>query len=264
MLGGMCGRFVAATPPSVLAARFDAMVLEDVGPPRWNVAPTDPVPAVCTDRSGARQLGLLRWGLVPSFSSDARSAAKRINARAETVATAPSFRRAFAGRRCIVPADGFYEWDADRQPWFISRTDGLPLAMAGIWEKWQGIGTCAVITTAPPDDDAVAPLHDRCPVVIDAPDYDAWLDRSVPGDAVAGLLRPPAAGTLVRRPASRRVNNVRNDGPELLDPAAAPAEGPATVHAGRRPRPPRAAGQAGPATPLAPGSTDGPVALRLL
>jgi len=217
-LVGVCGRFVAATPPSVLAARFDALLVEDLGPPRWNVAPTDRVPAVCTDRTGARQLGLLRWGLVPSFATDPGSAAKRINARGETVATSPAFRRAFARRRCLLPADGFYEWDRDRQPWFISRSDGLPLAMAGIRETWQGIGTCAVITTSPPAGDAVAPLHDRCPVIIDAADYDGWLDRDVPGDALLGLLRPPAEDLLVRRPASRRVNNVRNDGPDLLDP----------------------------------------------
>jgi len=216
----MCGRYVAATPPDVLAAHFGAEPVGDLGPPRWNVAPTDAVPAVCTDREGSRQLGLLRWGLLPSFVKDPSSAAKRINARGETVATSPAFRSAFERRRCLLPADGFYEWDADRRPWFIHRADGLPLAMAGIWETWRGPGdvrarTCAVITGAPSAD--VAPLHDRCPVVVDAADYEIWLDRTVPGSAVEGLLRPPPDGLLVRRPASRRVNSVRNDGPDLLD-----------------------------------------------
>jgi putative SOS response-associated peptidase YedK len=216
----MCGRYVATTPPSVLAARFDAALLEDLGPPRWNVAPTDPVPAVCEGRSGVRQLGSLRWGLLPSFVTAPATAAKRINARAETVATSPSFRTAFARRRCLLPADGFYEWDSDRRPWFISRADGLPLAMAGIWEKWQGMGTCAVITTSAPSGDAVAPLHDRCPVLIDDADFDGWLDREVAGPSLLGLLHPPPPDLLVRRPASRRVNNVRNDGPDLLDPGS--------------------------------------------
>jgi putative SOS response-associated peptidase YedK len=216
----VCGRYVAATPPDVLAAQFDATVTEGLAPPRWNVAPTDPVPAVRTDRAGVRRLGPLRWGLLPSFVNDPASAAKRINARAETVAASPAYRRAFARRRCLLPADGFYEWDSDRQPWFISRADGLPVAMAGIWETWQGVGTCAVITTSAPPGDAVAPLHDRCPVLIDAADFDGWLDRGVAGQALLGLLHPPAGDLLVRRPASRRVNNVRNDGPDLLDPGS--------------------------------------------
>ncbi|HVM65058.1 MAG TPA: SOS response-associated peptidase [Acidimicrobiales bacterium] len=225
----MCGRYVATTPPDVLAAHFGATTAagaDALPPPRWNVAPTDPVPAVIEDRDGERRIGALRWGLLPSFVADPRTAATRINARGETVATSPSFRRAFARRRCLLPADGFYEWDADKQPWFISRADGLPLAMAGIWETWQGLGTCAVITAPAPLGDAVAPLHDRCPVVIDAADYDGWLDRAVPGDAVAGLVRPPAPELLVRRPANRRVNNVRNDGPDLLDPDTGRIDGP--------------------------------------
>jgi len=233
MLVRVCGRYVATTPPDLLAAHFGAVVTEGLGPPRWNVAPTDPVPAVCEDRSGERRLGPLRWGLLPSFVTDAGTAARRINARAETVATTPAFRSAFERRRCLLPADGFYEWDTARQPWFIHRVDGEPLAMAGIWETWRApdgarVGTCAVITTVANDD--VAPLHDRCPVIIGAADVDAWLDRAVPGHVLTGLLRPPPDGLLARRQASRRVNSVRNDGPELLDP----------------------------------GSSDGPVPLRLL
>jgi putative SOS response-associated peptidase YedK len=236
----------------VLAAHFGAVdVSEGVPGPRWNVAPTDPVPAVCTDRAGNRRIGPLRWGLLPSFVTDPRTAAKRINARAETVATSPSFRGAFERRRCLLPADGFYEWDTARRPWFIHRADGLPLAMAGIWETWRGPGdaavrTCAVITTGANAD--VAPLHDRCPVVIDAADYDAWLDRDVPGVAVEGLLRPPPDGMLIRRGASRRVNSVRNDGPELLDPARDGPDPPSKRGRERR----------------GPGSSDGPVPLRLL
>jgi putative SOS response-associated peptidase YedK len=226
MLVGVCGRYVATTPPDVLAAHFGAVeVREGIDGPRWNVAPTDPVPGVVEDRSGLRRVGPLRWGLLPSFVTDPATAAKRINARAETVATKPAFRRAFEHRRCLLPADGFYEWDDQRRPWFIHRADGQPLAMAGIWETWHApdgalVGTCAVITTTANAD--VAPLHDRSPVMIDSADYDAWLDRAVPGPVLSGLLRPPPDGLLVRERASRRVNNVRNDGPDLLDPGDEP------------------------------------------
>jgi len=223
MLVGMCGRYVAATPPDLLAAHFAATVGDVLGPPRWNVAPTDAVPAVRADGSGERRLGLLRWGLLPWFATDGGQGAKRINARAETVADSPAFRRAFARRRCLLPADGFYEWGPGRQPWFISRADGLPLAMAGIWETWRGPGdlpvrTCAVITTGA--NAVVAPLHTRCPAVVDAADYDAWLDPTIDGRALTGLLRSPPDDLLVRRPASPRVNSVRNDGPDLLDPGS--------------------------------------------
>jgi putative SOS response-associated peptidase YedK len=225
MLVDVCGRYVSTTPPDVLAAQFgvDEIVGEDVARPRWNVAPTDPVPAVSQTSQGVRRLGTLRWGLLPSFVPDPSGAAKRINARAETVATSPAFRGAYLRRRCILPADGFYEWDRDKQPWFITRADGLPLAMAGIWESWHGpealvIRTCAVITTAA--NPLVSAVHARMPVILDRDAYEPWLDRGRPGSELADLLRPAPDDLLVRYAVTTRVNSVRNDGPELLEPGS--------------------------------------------
>jgi len=225
----MCGRYVTTTPPDVLAAQFgvDEIVDDDVIRPRWNVAPTDPVPAVAESSEGVRRLRPLRWGLIPSFVTDPGSGAKRINARAETVATSPAFRSAFARRRCILPADGFYEWDDEHQPWFIRRADGLPLAMAGVWETWRGaddvlVRTCAVITTTP--NTVVSPVHDRMPAILETTDYEPWLDRRLDGAEALPLLRPAADDLLIRYPVTTRVNNVRHDGPELIEPKATEAE----------------------------------------
>jgi putative SOS response-associated peptidase YedK len=219
----MCGRYVSTTPTDVLAAQFrvEEIVGDDVDRPRWNVAPTDPVLAVAETRQGVRRLGRMRWGLLPSFVSDPTTASRRINARVETVATSPAFRAAFARRRCIMPADGFYEWDAATQPWFITRADGGPLAMAGVWEAWSAddgpvIRTCAVITTAA--NELVAGVHGRMPALLDEGHYDAWLDPGYEdGDGLRSLLRPAPDDVLVRYPVSTRVNNVRHDGPDLLD-----------------------------------------------
>ena len=226
MLEAMCGRYVSTTPPDVLAAQFgvDEIVDEDVIRPRWNVAPTDPVPGVVESSEGVRRLRPLRWGLLPSFVTDPGSGAKRINARAETVATSPAFRAAFARRRCILPADGFYEWDEGRQPWFIRRADGLPLAMAGVWEVWRGaddvlVRTCAVITTTA--NAMVAPVHDRMPAILEIAEYEPWLDRGADGRDALALVRPAPEDLLVRHPVSTRVNNVRHDGPELIEPGSA-------------------------------------------
>ncbi len=218
----MCGRYVSTTPADVLAAQFqvEEIVGDDVDRPRWNVAPTDPVLAVAETRSGIRRLGRMRWGLLPSFATDPRTAARRINARVETVATSPAFRAAFARRRCIIPADGFYEWDKGKQPWFIMRGDAEPLAMAGLWEVWRAgegplIRTCAVITTTA--NALVMPVHDRMPAVVGRDHYDAWLDPDNDDiEAVRSLIGPAADDVLVRHPVSTSVNNVRNDGPDLV------------------------------------------------
>jgi putative SOS response-associated peptidase YedK len=236
MLERVCGRYVSTTPPDVLAAQFgvdEVVVGADSDRPRWNVAPTDPVPAVSETAEGVRRLGTLRWGLLPSFVTDPSSASKRINARAETVATSPAFRGAFIRRRCILPADGFYEWDKDKQPWFITRADGRPLAMAGLWESWHGpdnlvIRTCAVITTSA--NPFVSPVHDRMPAILEPVAYEAWLDRSRPaGPDLVDLLRPAADDLLVRYPVTKRVNSVRNDGPELLEPGSIDRQVPLTL-----------------------------------
>jgi putative SOS response-associated peptidase YedK len=222
----VCGRYVSTTRADALAAQFEVEeIVAEPDRPRWNIAPTDPVPAVAVTKVGVRQLGVLRWGLVPSFVTDAATAARRINARAETVATSPAFRAGFARRRCILPADGFYEWDKDKQPWFIHRTDGAPMAMAGLWESWRGadgraIRSSAVITTAA--NRVMFPVHDRMPVVLDGSDYDAWLDpRNDDVDGLLALLRPADETVLSRHPVSTKVNSVRNDGPDLVVPGSA-------------------------------------------
>jgi putative SOS response-associated peptidase YedK len=226
MLGGVCGRYVSTTPADVLAAQFrvQEIVGDDVDRPRWNVAPTDPVLAIAETREGVRRLGQMRWGLLPSFVTDPATASRRINARVETVATTPAFRAAFARRRCIMPADGFYEWDRAKQPWFITRADGGPLAMAGVWEAWSTddgpvVRTCAAITT--PANELVADVHDRMPAILDERHYDAWLDRGHDDtDGLRDLLRPAPGDLLVRYPVSTRVNNVRHDGPDLVEPGS--------------------------------------------
>ena len=226
----MCGRFVAATPTEVLVEWFgveEVKVNSDEVPPSWNVAPTRDVLVVAESKSaGTRQLGSFRWGLVPSWAKDPSEGARRINARAETVASAPTFRKALRQRRCLVPADAFYEWEkvegeSRKQPWAVKRADGAPLAFAGLWEAWRDVEgkwlrTCAIITT-----DAAGPLaeiHDRCPAILEPDDFAQWLDRETtdPSDVVP-LLRPPAPDLLTLQRVSYDVGNVKNDDPSLLN-----------------------------------------------
>ncbi|TMM14876.1 MAG: SOS response-associated peptidase [Actinobacteria bacterium] len=224
----MCGRFVAATPPSVLAERFmvDEIVVDD-RPPSWNVAPTADVYAVARSRRGRRRLGTLRWGLVPSWADNPSGGARHINARAETVATNGVYRESFARRRCIVPADGFYEWQAPaepgdtKQPYFIRAVDGQALALAGLWDSWRDaegrwLRTCTIVTTGA--NDVVAPLHDRMPVVLPEEAWAGWLDASeLDVRGARALLAPAPAGVLERHRVSTAVNSARNDGPELVE-----------------------------------------------
>jgi putative SOS response-associated peptidase YedK len=224
----MCGRFVSYSPPDELAAYFGAAPPERLLEPSYNVAPTDEVYAVVA-RDGHRRMGTLRWGLVPAWADDPKVGSRMINARAETVATKPAFRRAFQRRRCLLPADGFYEWQQvpgrrARQPWFVHRADGEPLALAGLWERWSDpavadaapVFTCCVITT--PANADMAPVHDRMPAVLAPGEWDRWLDPGEDDLAVlAALLRPAPDGLLALRPVSSAVNNVRNQGPELVD-----------------------------------------------
>ena len=238
----MCGRFVAATTPAALAARFEASLtpeLEADGDPgpRYNVAPTLPVYAVATSRSsGTRRLGLFRWGLVPSWAADVSIGSRLINARVETVASKPAFRKALLRRRCIIPADAFYEWqrrgERSKQPFAIRRRDGEPLAFAGLWELWRAeddadgplLRTCTIITT--PANDAIAPLHDRMPAVLPQQAWAEWLDPAVTDLArLMPLLQPAPPADFLIYPVGREVNNARNEGPQL----ALPLEG----HEGR-------------------------------
>ena len=224
----MCGRYVAATPPDRLAELFGVTDVRagDLGP-RWNVAPTMDVYAVADGSDGERRLGAFRWGLVPWFADDPGGGAKMINARAETVAGKPAFRRALERRRCLLPADGFYEWlrnGKERLPQLFAAADGSVLAFAGLWEVWrpkddpdaEPLRTCTIITTRA--NATMRPIHDRMPVVLSQPAWDRWLDRSParPAD-LTDLLVPPPDDLLVARPVSLRVNNVKNEGADLLN-----------------------------------------------
>ncbi|MDH6144340.1 putative SOS response-associated peptidase YedK [Kitasatospora sp. GP30] len=238
----MCGRFVSTTGPQDLATLFGASRWDpdETLAPSWNVAPTDPVWAVMErlDRESgelARRLRPLRWGLVPSWAKDPGVGARMINARAETVHEKPAFRKAFATRRYLLPADGYYEWvaipaadgrKAYKQPYFIAPADGTLIAMAGLYEFWRDptrpdddplawLTTTTVITTQARDD--AGRIHDRMPLAIAADDFDAWLDPDHTDPAqLRPLLHTPADGHLAIRPVSTAVNSVRNNGPELL------------------------------------------------
>ncbi|HEY8338272.1 MAG TPA: SOS response-associated peptidase [Egibacteraceae bacterium] len=224
----MCGRFVAASDPQGVLRFFvvDERKADDL-PPSWNVAPTDTVGAI-VEHEQRRLLVAFRWGLVPSWASDPKVGARMINARAETLTDKPAYREAVARRRCIIPADGFYEWerrpDGSRQAYFVSRADGAPMAFAGLWAVWRGDGgdvlrTCTIVTTdASP---ALAGIHDRQPVILERDDWAAWLDRGErdPG-AVRHLLRPSEPDVLTLRPVGPEVGNVRNNHPGLIEAVA--------------------------------------------
>lgn len=230
----MCGRYVSSSGPDELARYFSAELPETLLESNYNVAPTTPVYAVL-GREGHRRLGTLRWGLVPFWAKDPSIGSRMINARAESVATKAAFSRAFERRRCLLPADGFYEWRKvpgrkAKQPFYVQRADGEPVAFAGIWERWsdpddpdgQPLFTCCLITTEANAD--MAPIHDRMPVLLPPSAWDHWLDpteRDV--DALSRLLVPAPDGLLELRPVTTAVNNVRNQGPELLDPAPSEA-----------------------------------------
>ncbi|MFD3698285.1 SOS response-associated peptidase [Streptomyces sp. NPDC058646] len=243
----MCGRYVSTRSPEDLTRIFDVTRWnpEQLVEPSWNVAPTDAVWAVLErpDRTSGvleRQLRALRWGLVPSWSKGPGGGVKMINARMETVHEKPAYRKAFAQRRCLLPADGFYEWEpvaatasakAYKQPYFIRPEDGSVMAMAGLYEFWRDPAvtadddpaawwtTCTVITTEATD--AAGRIHPRMPLTVAAADYANWLDPTHQDpDPLRALLATPAGGRLDVRAVSTAVNNVRNDGPQLLDDPA--------------------------------------------
>jgi putative SOS response-associated peptidase YedK len=217
----MCGRFTLASPdPSQIRERFPIGERLEVRR-RFNVAPGDDVLAVV--RRGAQPEGaLLRWGLVPHWASNPRDlGVTTINARAETVAERPLYRDAFARKRCLVVADGFYEWSGGTPHW-ITREDGEPFAFAGLWASWrppaddavEPLRSCTIVTTAATG--PVRALHDRMPVILPRSAEDAWLDPETPAPELHELLAP--SPTLVTRPVSRAVNDARHDAPDCLDP----------------------------------------------
>lgn len=219
----MCGRFASFLPPEALRAIFRTTnPLPNAGP-TWNLAPTqDALVLRRHPETGERHLDLLRWGFIPSSTKDLTTLPMPINARAESVARNAMFRESFARRRCLVPAGAFYEWRAvrdGRQPYAIARADGAPLALAGIWSRWNApsgevIRSFAILTTAA--NATMRVLHHRMPVIIEEPDWPAWLGEGR-GDPLA-LLRPAPKGVLRFWPVSRAVNSARNNGADLLDP----------------------------------------------
>jgi putative SOS response-associated peptidase YedK len=221
----MCGRFAAQLPPELIARLFrTAGPLPNI-PPNWNVAPTQPAMVVRRDPdSGDRSLDVLTWGLVPFFTKDLKKAQRPINARSETAPSSSVFREAFKRRRCIVPCDAFYEWQAvadGKQPYAISRADGTPLALAGLWEGWRDpagevLRTFTIMTTTA--NATMAPIHNRMPVILEEEDWRTWLGE-VPRDPLA-LLRPAAEDVLQRWPVGRAVNSVQNNGSGLLEKEA--------------------------------------------
>jgi len=226
----MCGRYILTIPWSDLVALFritETLAAPNL-PPRYNIAPTQTVPAVRRTSDGdGRRMDLLRWGLVPAWAKDAAIGARMINARAETAAEKPAFRAAMRYRRCLIPSDGFYEWQkrpsGPKQPFRIARTDGRTFAFAGLWERWdrtpdgRPLETFTIITTAA--NAVVAPIHDRMPVILDAADHEAWLDvDGVGASDAARLLKPSPPEEMTAHAVSRHVNAVRNDDPRCITP----------------------------------------------
>jgi putative SOS response-associated peptidase YedK len=245
MLIGMCGRYATARQPDDLVEEFgvDRVAVDEAAlpefplPANYNVAPTDNVYAVLERMDKAqpaaapqRQLRVVRWGLVPSWAKDPKVGARMINARAETLAEKPAFRKAFAARRCLLPADGYYEWYVDdatrkKQPYFICGRSGGILPMAGLFEFWRDpdaradtdpwLWSCTVITTEATDD--LGRLHDRMPMLVEPANWDRWLDPRLDDPAqLQRLLVPAAPGRLEAYPVSTQVNDVRHNGPELI------------------------------------------------
>jgi putative SOS response-associated peptidase YedK len=228
----MCGRFTLRTQAAALVDQFGLPLFENAGnptPPRYNIAPTQPALAVRTAvDSGRREPVMLRWGLIPSWSKDPAIGNRMINARAETVAEKPSFRRAFRSRRCLIPADGYYEWQKTggaKQPYFFHRPGDLPFAFAGLWEAWtdkaaaggEPIESFTIITTEP--NDMAAAIHNRMPAILEESAYDLWLDTEVQdADRLYSLLKPVDDDFLIADPVSTFVNKPTNDGPQCIEP----------------------------------------------
>lgn len=221
----MCGRYTLTADPTELAAYFDLDTVPTLEP-RFNIAPTQSVPVIRAVPELGRHLDLVRWGLIPVWAKDRAIGNRMINARADTVAVKPAFRAALRHRRCLVVADGFYEWrqvDGHKQPYWIGFEGRTPFAFAGLWEHWQDrssgerVESCAIITTdANP---LVRTVHDRMPVILPPQHFDAWLDpQQTAAEPLLALLKPHADTDMIAYPVSRNVNNPRNDEAELLAP----------------------------------------------
>jgi putative SOS response-associated peptidase YedK len=222
----VCGRYRLSRRKQVVEEYFDAVSDEPEWTPRYNIAPTQPVPVIRQNpKEPHRELTLMRWGLIPSWSKDMSGAAMMINARSETAATKPAFRDPLTTRRCLIPADGFYEWVRSgkaKQPYCFEVNDGELFAFAGLWDRWkdptgQWIKSCSILTTTP--NAVTSSVHDRMPVILDRGDYDLWLDPKMTNiEAVSDLLRPYDAQLMRSYPVSSRVNHVVNDDAECSTP----------------------------------------------
>ncbi len=219
----MCGRFTLVTDPEKLTSRFQLQEIPFDLKPRYNIAPGQPIPAILAD-GGRRRIGQLRWGLVPSWAQDEKIGYKMINARAETLQEKPAFRRLFERKRCMIPADGFYEWkqmDRGKQPMRITMRDGEQFAFAGLFDTWtssagQKLHTCTIITTRP--NEVVADIHDRMPVILRQEDEDLWLDRErFDPELLRSLLVPFDPREMRAYPVSSLVGNPKNDVPECIE-----------------------------------------------
>lgn len=222
----MCGRYSLTSPAESVRDLFGYDAQPNLQP-RANIAPTQAVAAVRRGADDAPTFVWLRWGLIPSWAKDAAIGSRLINARAESVAEKPAFRGAFRVRRCLIAADGFYEWrkeGARRQPYRIVRRDGAPFAFAGLWDQWvdpasgEVIESCTIITTEA--NNTLRHLHSRMPVIFDPAAFDAWLNPNTDVRHVQALLVPAADDLLHAYPVSSRVNSPRNEDPDLIEPVA--------------------------------------------
>lgn len=224
----MCGRFAITLPKEAMADLFDVQIdaaAAEALRPRYNVAPSQAIPVIALGQDGTRKLVMMRWGLHPAWLKEPPGAKSMINARAETAADKPFFRDAFKKRRCLIPADGFYEWKRDgeiKQPFFIRRKDRAPMVFAGLWERWKGEGdetvlTVAMLTVGP--NAVMKPIHDRMPVLLEPDAFAFWLDPKSPREPLEWMARPAPDTVLEAYPVSRRVNRPAEDDPDLIAPA---------------------------------------------
>jgi putative SOS response-associated peptidase YedK len=219
----MCGRFIQAAAGEAFARQF-ALPLPAVYAPRYNVAPSQNVLALRSTEDGGREWAWLRWGLIPAWSPEPRTQYSTINARAETVAEKPTYRQAFRQRRCLLPADGFYEWhthNGRKQPYCIGLTDGAAFAFAGLWERWeregQAVESCTIVVTHA--NECIAAIHDRMPVILPAAAYEQWLNPAMQTpERLLPLLQPYPADRMTRWPVSPEVNRPGRDGAQLTAP----------------------------------------------
>ena len=222
----MCGRYRLSRRKQIIEEHFDSVSGDEDWSPRYNVAPTQPVPIIRQNpKLPVRHLSLVRWGLIPSWTKDISEAAMMINARSETVAAKPAFRDALKSRRCLIPADGFYEWQRNgkaKQPFCFEVNEGSLFAFAGLWDRWKDpngtwVESCSIMTTMP--NAVTSAVHDRMPVILDPGNYDVWLDPGMTNvDAACELLQPFDARLMRRYPVSERVNHSANDDAECSTP----------------------------------------------